>query len=231
MIPAVKPEERIIVALDRTRREEILALVETLGGRVGVFKLGLEAFIANGPSIVRDVTALGGRVFLDLKLHDIPNTVARATAAAGDLGAAMLTLHAGGGSAMIRSAAAIERRPLLLGVTMLTSLGDQDIGEIGFKGDAAANALRLARLAQASGADGCIASPKEIEIIRESCGPSFLIVTPGIRGPNDERGDQQRTMSAADAIRAGANYIVIGRPITEAPDPRAAAERIVETLS
>lgn len=227
----MKPEERIIVALDRTRREEILALVERLSGTVGVFKLGLEAFIANGPSIVRDVTSAGGRVFLDLKLHDIPNTVARATAAAGDLGAAMLTLHAAGGSAMIRSAAAIVQRPLILGVTMLTSLGDQDIDEIGFGGNAASNALRLARLAKSSGADGCISSPREIEIIRAECGHSFLIVTPGIRGPNDERGDQRRTMSAADAIRAGADYIVIGRPITEAADPRAAAERIVETLS
>lgn len=227
----MKPEERIIVALDRTRREEILALVERLSGAVGVFKLGLEAFIANGPSIVRDVTSAGGRVFLDLKLHDIPNTVARATTAAGDLGAAMLTLHAAGGSAMIRAAVAIEQRPLILGVTMLTSLGDQDIDEIGFEGDAASSTLRLARLAKSSAADGCIASPREIEIVREECGASFLIVTPGIRGPNDERGDQRRTMSAADAIRAGADYIVIGRPITEAADPRAAAERLVETLS
>ncbi|HUF18493.1 MAG TPA: orotidine-5'-phosphate decarboxylase [Thermoanaerobaculia bacterium] len=226
----MNPAERIIVALDRSRREEILALVESLLGRVGLFKLGLEAFIANGPSIVRDVSAAGGRVFLDLKLHDIPNTVAKATAAAGELGAAMLTLHAAGGTAMIRAAAAVETRPLLLGVTMLTSLGDHDIEEIGLTGGAAPNAQRLARLAQGSGADGCIASPKEIGIIREACGPGFLIVTPGIRGRDDDRGDQQRTMSAAEAIRAGADYIVVGRPITESPDPRAAAERIVDTL-
>lgn len=230
MIPAVNPAERIIVALDRSRREEILALVESLLGRVGLFKLGLEAFIANGPSIVRDVSAAGGRVFLDLKLHDIPNTVAKATAAAGELGTAMLTLHAAGGTAMIRAAAAVETRPLLLGVTMLTSLGDHDIEEIGLTGGAAQNAQRLARLAQGSGADGCIASPKEVEIIREACGPGFLIVTPGIRGRDDDRGDQQRTMSAAEAIRAGADYIVVGRPITESPDPRAAAGRIVDTL-
>ncbi len=230
MIPAVNPAEHIIVALDRSRREEILALVESLLGRVGLFKLGLEAFIANGPSIVRDVSTAGGRVFLDLKLHDIPNTVAKATAAAGELGAAMLTLHAVGGTAMIRAAAAVETRPLLLGVTMLTSLGDHEIEEIGLTGGAAQNALRLARLAQGSGADGCIASPKEIEIIREACGPGFLIVTPGIRGRDDDRGDQQRTMSAAEAIRAGADYIVVGRPITESPDPRAAAERIIDTL-
>lgn len=230
MIRAVNPRDRIILALDRTGREEILELVTSLRERVGVFKLGLEAFVANGPSIVRDVAQAGGRVFLDLKLHDIPNTVARATAAAGELGATMLTLHAAGGRSMISAAASIEPRPLLLGVTMLTSLGDEDAEEIGFEGGTARNAVRLASLAKASGADGCIASPVEIEIIREACGASFLIVTPGIRGPGDERGDQQRTMGAAQALRAGADYIVIGRPITQAADPRAAADRILETL-
>jgi len=230
IIPPVTPADRIIVALDRSNREEILRLVESLRGRVGLFKIGLQAFIANGPSIVREVASAGSGIFLDLKLHDIPNTVAKATEAAGGLGVSMLTIHAAGGGGMIRAAAAAEPKPILLAVTMLTSLGDEDIEAIGFRGGSSENAVRLARLAQSSGADGAIASPQEIRVIREACGPSFLIVTPGIRGPGDELGDQRRTMSAAEAFRAGADYIVVGRPITDAKDPAAAADRILETL-
>jgi len=226
----VTPADRIIVALDRSNREDILRLVESLRGRVGLFKIGLQAFVANGPSIVREVAADGGRVFLDLKLHDIPNTVAKATEAAGALGVSMLTIHAAGGSNMIRAATAVQTKPTVLAVTMLTSLGDDDIEAIGFSGGSSENAVRLARLAQSSGADGAIASPHEIHVIREACGPSFLIVTPGIRGPGEEFGDQRRTMSAAEAIAAGADYIVVGRPITDAKDPARAADRIVDTL-
>jgi orotidine-5'-phosphate decarboxylase len=226
----VTPADRIIVALDRARREEILHLAERLSGKVGAFKIGLQAFIANGPSIVDDVGRLGGKIFLDLKLHDIPNTVAGATAAVSALGVSMLTIHAAGGEAMIRAAAEVQGRPLLLAVTMLTSLGEDDLPAIGFSGSSSKNAVRLANLAQTAGADGAIASPREISLIRKACGPDFLIVTPGIRGPGDVSGDQRRTLSAAEAIAAGADYIVIGRPITDAADPLVAAERILETL-
>lgn len=218
--------ERIIVALDRTSRGEVLSLADTLHGVVGVYKLGLQAFIANGPSIVRDLVSRGSRVFLDLKLHDIPNTVQHAVEEASALGAAMMTIHAGGGRAMMNAAAKAARgpeRPLILGVTILTSLGQGDLGEIGFNGSPADSAVRLARLAQDSGLDGVVASPLEIASIRAACGSDFVIATPGIRSAHDSKGDQKRTMTANEAIAAGATYIVVGRPITEARDPRAAA--------
>lgn len=229
-MPRVTPAERIIVALDRSHPEEILGLAHSLAGRVGFFKIGLQAFVANGPSIVRDVASAGVRVFLDLKLHDIPNTVAKATSEVRNLGASLLTIHAAGGGPMIRAAAEVDGRPRLLAVTMLTSLGDDDIRAIGLAGNASENAVRLARLSQESGADGVVASPQEIRIIREACGPGFLIVTPGIRGPGDAKGDQRRTMTAAEAIAAGADYLVIGRPITDAGDPVAAVDEILSTL-
>ena len=226
----VTPAERIIVALDRSRPDDILGLAHSLAGRVGFFKIGLQAFVANGPSIVREVAAAGVRIFLDLKLHDIPNTVAKATAEVRELGASLLTIHAAGGGPMIRAAAEVEGRPRILAVTMLTSLGEDDIRAIGLAGSASENAVRLARLSRESGADGVVASPQEIGIIREACGPGFLIVTPGIRGPGDAKGDQRRTMTAAEAIAAGADYLVIGRPITDASDPVAAVDEILATM-
>ncbi|MFA6957848.1 MAG: orotidine-5'-phosphate decarboxylase [Thermoanaerobaculia bacterium] len=221
-------KERLVVALDRSTREEILTLAERLHGSVGMLKIGLQAYVANGPSIVRALVARGEKVFLDLKFHDIPNTASHAVAEAHRLGASIVNVHASGGAAMMRACREAMPRGagLLLGVTILTSLGDDDLAAAGFRDGAEASVLRLARLAQDSGLDGVVASPREIAAIRAACGPDFVILTPGIRGAADASGDQKRTMSAQEAIDAGASYIVVGRPITEAPDPRAAAAGI-----
>ena len=228
------PQERLIVAIDRSERSAIHELVEALEGTAGLFKIGLQAFIANGPSIVTDIRHRGARIFLDLKLHDIPNTVARSVAEAAALNVQMLTLHASGGAAMMNAAATAVGQtgtPLLLGVTVLTSLGERDLAAIGLAGTAESNAVRLASLAKDSGMNGVVASPLEIGAIRRSCGDSFLIVTPGIRAAEDAAGDQSRTMTAAAAVKAGADYIVVGRPITEAASPRDAALRIVDSIA
>jgi len=220
--------DRLIVAADLSARDDIVALIDELQGSAGVFKIGLQAFIANGPSLVRDVVARGARVFLDLKLHDIPNTVHHAVAEAAGLGAAMLTVHVAGGPTMLRAAS--HERMLILGVTILTSLDDAELDAIGFRGSAVENATRLARLSTAAGLGGVVASPHEIAPIREACGPALQIVTPGIRPRGSESGDQKRTMTPADAVRAGADYIVVGRPVTGARNRRDAALRIVEEM-
>lgn len=193
-----------------------------------MFKLGLQAFIANGPSIVRDVVARGERVFLDLKIHDIPNTAQHAVAEAAQLGASMLTVHASGGPAMLHACA--NDSLLVLGVTILTSLDAGELQQIGFAGEPLPNAVRLAQLAQSSGLRGVVASPLEIEAIREACGAELKIVTPGIRPAGSDAGDQRRMMTPRDAIRAGADYLVIGRPITGAQNRRDAAMRIAEEV-
>ncbi|MGH9459489.1 MAG: orotidine-5'-phosphate decarboxylase [Thermoanaerobaculia bacterium] len=227
----MKGSERLIVALDRATREDVIALVDRLHGVAGVFKIGLQAFVANGPDLVREITGRGEKVFLDLKLHDIPHTVARAVEALGPLGVSMVTVHASGGRAMLRAAAdAAQGGPLVLGVTVLTSLGEGDLDEVGLAGGTGASVERLARLAAAAGLGGVVASPREIGMIRAAA-PSLRIVTPGIRAAGDAGGDQARTLSAAEAVAAGADCIVVGRPITDAPDPRAAAEAILATLS
>jgi orotidine-5'-phosphate decarboxylase len=225
----MQAHDRLVVAIDRSAREDILRLADDLRGAAGVLKIGLQAFIANGPGIVRELVGRGEKVFLDLKIHDIPNTAGHAIAEAASLGATMATVHAAGGEAMLRACA--HESLLVLGVTVLTSLGEADLLQIGFGGSPLANAVRLARLAQSSGLRGVVASPLEIESIREACGTDFVILTPGIRPEGSEAGDQRRTMTPAGAIRAGADYIVVGRPITEAPDPRAAAMRIVEEMA
>ncbi|MGZ5443708.1 MAG: orotidine-5'-phosphate decarboxylase [Thermoanaerobaculia bacterium] len=225
----MQPHDRLVVAVDLSARDEILRLVDTLQGSVGVFKIGLQAFIANGPAIVREVVARGERVFLDLKIHDIPNTAKHAVAEAACLGASIATVHAAGGEAMLR--ACTHDTLLVLGVTVLTSLGETDLLQIGFGGSAIDNAVRLARLSQNSGLRGVVASPLEIEPIREACGKDFVILTPGIRPKGSEAGDQQRVMTPGDAVRAGASYIVVGRPITNAADPRSAALRVVEEMT
>jgi len=226
----VQPRERLIVALDRSERDEILSLADSLGEAVGMFKIGLQAFVTNGPSIVREV-ASRGQVFLDLKLHDIPNTASIAAAEGAALGVALLTIHASGGVAMMqacRASAAASTR--LLGVTILTSLQTEDLAQIGLEGDPVRNAVRLAGLASIAGLDGVVASPLEIEAIRDAYGEDLLVVVPGIRGSGEPAGDQRRTMSAADAVSRGASYIVVGRPITAASDPRAAALRLVDEI-
>jgi orotidine-5'-phosphate decarboxylase len=227
--------DQLLVALDVDTAAEARALADRLRGVVGGVKIGSRLFTSEGPSIVEELTARGDRVFLDLKFHDIPNTVAGAVAAATRLGAWMINVHASGGGAMMRaareaaedaSAAHSTPRPLLIAVTALTSLDAAGLAEIGMAGDVDAQVGRLAALAQTAGLDGVVASPREIAAIRRQCGNSFVVVTPGIRGAGDAKGDQSRTMSARDAVGAGATYVVVGRPIIAAGDPRAAAERL-----
>jgi orotidine-5'-phosphate decarboxylase len=222
------PRERLVVAVDLSARDEILPLVDELRGAVGMFKIGLQAFIANGPSIVRDIVASGEEVFLDLKIHDIPNTAKHAVAEAATLGATIATVHAAGGEAMLRECA--DERLLVLAVTILTSLDDAELQRIGFAGSPLTNAVRLAKLAKSCGLRGVVASPLEIEAIRDACGAGFTILTPGIRPGGSDAGDQKRTLTPREAIAAGADYLVVGRPITAARDRRAAAMRIVEEL-
>ncbi|HET7705244.1 MAG TPA: orotidine-5'-phosphate decarboxylase [Thermoanaerobaculia bacterium] len=224
----MQARDRLIVAADLSSSAEILELADDLRGIAGALKIGLQAFVANGPDLVRQVIAAGHRVFLDLKLHDIPNTVQHAVQEAQKLGIAMLTVHAAGGGAMLR--AARSDTTLILAVTVLTSLGDDDLDTIGFSSGASESALRLAKLAAASGIRGVVASPLEIRAIRESCGPDMTIVTPGIRPSGSDAGDQRRTMTPAEALRAGADFIVVGRPITAAADRRDAALRIVDQM-
>jgi orotidine-5'-phosphate decarboxylase len=178
---------------------------------------------------VGDVVARGERVFLDLKIHDIPNTAKHAVAEAANLGASIATVHTAGGESMLR--ACTHDTLLVLGVTILTSLGEADLLQIGFGGSAVGNAVRLARLAQSSGLRGVVASPLEIEPIREACGTDFVILTPGIRPKGSDAGDQQRVMTPGEAVRAGADYIVVGRPITGAADPRSAAQKVVDEMT
>lgn len=233
----MNPMNPILVALDVDRAETALALADRLRGAVGGVKIGLQLFTAAGPEIVRQFVERGDRVFLDLKFHDIPNTVAGAVAAAAGLGVWMVNVHASGGRAMLEAAqkaadegaARTGRRPLVIGVTVLTSLASDALGDIGVLGSPAEQVVRLACLCQAAGLDGVVASPQEIAAIRTACGPDFVIVTPGIRGGAAASGpdDQARTAAPAGALQAGSSFLVIGRPITAAPDPRAAAEAIL----
>jgi orotidine-5'-phosphate decarboxylase len=227
---------RILVALDVDSRAKALALADTLRGTVAGYKIGKQLFTAEGPDVVRALTARGDRVFLDLKFHDIPNTVAGAVRSAMLTGAWMVNVHASGGSAMMRAAAQAAHdtatrtgaaRPLVIGVTVLTSMDEAALAEVGTTRPLLEQVVHLARLAQAAGLDGVVASPQEIAAIRAACGPDFQIVTPGIR-PAGQAGtdDQARTLTPRDAVAAGATYLVIGRPITAAADPRAAAEAI-----
>jgi orotidine-5'-phosphate decarboxylase len=227
--------EQLLVALDVDSVAEARRLADSLRGAVGGFKIGSRLFTSEGPTFVEELASRGDRVFLDLKFHDIPNTVAGAVTAATRLGVWMVNVHASGGSAMMRAArvAASEEAargsrppPLVIAVTMLTSLDQAAVTETGVNASIAEQVERLAALAETAGLDGVVASPQEIAIIRRSCGANFKIVTPGIRGAADAKGDQSRTLSAAEALAAGASYLVVGRPIIAAADPRAAAERI-----
>jgi len=227
--------DQLLVALDVDTEAEARALADRLRGIAGGFKIGSRLFTSEGPGIVEELAGRGDRVFLDLKFHDIPNTVAGAVAAATRLGVWMLNVHASGGAAMMRAArvAANEEAarasrpsPLVIAVTMLTSLDEQALTEIGMTDGMATQVGRLAALTESAGLDGVVASPHEIDIIRRRCGRQFAIVTPGIRSARDVKGDQRRTMTAPEALAAGATYLVVGRPIIAAKDPRAAAERI-----
>lgn len=227
----MQARDRLVVALDLSSRDEILSVVDELHGVAGIFKIGLQAFVTNGPAIVREVIGRGERVFLDLKIHDIPNTASHAVAAAAGLGASIITVHAAGGEAMLRAAAASAGDALVLGVTVLTSLDEAELRRIGFAGTPVSNAVSLARLARESGLRGVVASPWEIAAIREECGPDFVILAPGIRAEGSDAGDQRRTMTARQAIDAGADYIVVGRPITAAANRRDAAVKIVSEMT
>ncbi len=227
------PRDRLIVALDVADAASARAMVDRLAGHVGMFKIGSQIFTAAGPDFVREVIARGEKVFLDLKFHDIPNTVAGAVSSAGQLGVSLVDVHALGGKEMLE--AAVGALPAmgirLLAITILTSHDEKTLGSIGVSGSVADSVRRLATLAKDAGADGVVASPQEVALVREACGKDFLVVTPGIRPAGAARGDQSRTATPAAAVAAGADYIVVGRPILEAHDPAAAADAIVRELT
>jgi orotidine-5'-phosphate decarboxylase len=229
---------RILVALDVPGATEALMLADRLHGAVGGFKIGKQLFTAAGPDLVRTLVRRGDRVFLDLKYHDIPNTVAGAVRAAADLGVWMLNVHASGGAKMLEAArqavdGPADRRPLVIAVTVLTSLDDAGLRATGVDRTPLDQAVHLAKMTKAAGLDGVVASPQETPAIREACGAGFVIVTPGIRGGSAAASadDQQRTLTPAAAVRAGSSYLVIGRPITAAADPRAAAVSIAAEVA
>jgi len=221
---------RIIVALDFPTAETALALVDRLDPGQCRLKVGKELFTSAGPDLVRELVARGFKVFLDLKFHDIPNTVARACAAAAELGVWMMNVHAQGGRRMMQAAreslASVEPRPRLIAVTLLTSLDATDLGEIGYTGTTEEVAARLAGLAQQAGLDGVVCSAQEASAFRRSFGSEFVLVTPGIRPADADGDDQRRVMTPTAAIQAGADFLVIGRPITAAADPVAALAAI-----
>ncbi len=228
--------QKLIVALDVNSREAALSLVAALRPRVARFKIGTELFTSCGPSLVREIQKDGGQIFLDLKFHDIPNTVARASVEAARLGVAMFTLHLSGGLMMARRAAdeveahcQVHRipKPQIFGVTVLTSLGQDDLAQVGVGRPVEEQVLALAEIGRSAGLDGVVASPLEVRAVRRACGPEFLIVTPGIRLSASEADDQERTLTPREAIEAGADYLVVGRPIIKAHDPLEAAETIL----
>lgn len=226
--------DKLIVALDVANEEKARALVRELGETVGFYKVGKELFTAVGPSIVHDLIASGKKVFLDLKFHDIPNTVAAAVRTAASLGVSLLTVHASGGSRMVRAAAEAAAqsasKPTVLAVTVLTSLAATDLEEIGISGSVEAQVLRLAGLAVNAGCGGIVASAQEAVRLRQALGTGFTLVTPGIRPAGGIDADQARVVTPGDAILAGANYLVVGRPITAADYPTEAAEAIIQQI-
>jgi orotidine-5'-phosphate decarboxylase len=230
---------RIAVALDFADREDVLSAAKLLRPEVGTFKLGLEAFTSHGPDLVRELVSLGAPVFLDLKLHDIPNTAAGAAAAAARTGASILNVHAAGGRDMMRAAADRAHEaaavaglpsPRVIAVTILTSLDADALREVGFSAAPREAALRLAVLARESGLDGVVCSPEEVAPIRAACGAGFLLVVPGVRPAGTAAGDQKRFSTPGAAVQAGADLLVVGRPILAAPDPVAAARSIAAEI-
>jgi orotidine-5'-phosphate decarboxylase len=231
--------DRLIVALDVDTLEQAQNIVRLLAKDVGMFKIGKQLFTHAGPQAVRLIQELGGEIFLDLKFHDIPNTVAKAAIEATRLGVKMFNVHASGSLEMMRltvkEVARVcrqekRRRPIMLAVTVLTSLNQDDLKRVGVTNKVAAQVVRLAALTQEAGMDGVVASPQEVTDIRAACGRRFIIVTPGIRPAEAQRNDQQRVMTPQDAVHAGVDYIVVGRPIIEAKDPVAAARAIVADM-
>lgn len=236
-----KASDKLIFALDAKSYEDALSWVEMLSGYIGMFKVGKELFTAVGPKIIESIKQRGQRVFLDLKFHDIPNTVARAAAAAVKLNVDMFNIHAVGGSKMIRETVSAvgacadklgKARPVILAVTVLTSLDSADLAEIGYEKSASELVLHLAKLAQASGVTGVVASPQDISMLRQNLGNEFIIVSPGIRSSGEtKKDDQKRTLSAYDAVKSGADYIVVGRPISAAREPLEACRQIASEIA
>jgi orotidine-5'-phosphate decarboxylase len=231
--------ERLITALDIDSLDQAQELVRLLAREVGMFKIGKQLFTHAGPQAVRLIQELGGEIFLDLKFHDIPNTVAKAAIEATRMGVKMFNVHASGSLEMMRlTVKEVERvcrqekrrKPIMLAVTVLTSLNQDDLKRVGVDGKVADQVVRLALLTKEAGMDGVVASPQEVGDIREACGRHFVIVSPGIRPTDSKRNDQQRVMTPGQAVRAGVDYIVVGRPILEARDPSAAARNIVAEM-
>ncbi len=235
-----QPKDRIIFALDVEHFHEAQHWVTLLKDHVGIFKVGKQLFTHAGPKVVDMIRQKGQKAFLDLKFHDIPNTVAKAGAEATKLNVTMFNLHALGGFEMMKKTVEASRatakslstpKPIILAVTILTSMDEDTLKEVGVQGPLLEEVGRLASLSMKAGVDGVVASPQEIGIIRERCGERFLIVTPGIRLPSDKKDDQKRTLSPKEAMMAGADYLVIGRPIKEAKDPLEAVQEIIEDIS
>ncbi len=233
-LTSLPARERLIVALDVSSAEEARELVTAVGDSAATFKIGKQLFTAEGPALVRDLIDSGRKVFLDLKFHDIPNTVAGAVSEAAKLKVSMLTVHASGGTKMLKAAAEAasqsDSKPLVLGVTVLTSLNEADLQEQGITDGIQAHVLRLAGLALQAGCGGIVASAQEAAHLRQTLGTGFAIVTPGVRPAGGEVGDQARVVTPREAMAAGASHIVVGRPITAASDPAAAAASIVSEL-
>jgi orotidine-5'-phosphate decarboxylase len=227
----MEPRQRLIVALDVSTAAAARKILAAVGDSALAYKVGMQLYTAEGPSIVRELVGAGRRVFLDLKYHDIPNTVGAAVCEAAQLGVSMLTVHASGGGKMLRAAVdaahAIKADVLVLGVTVLTSLDDVDLGKIGLRGGVLDQVLRLAALALSNGCKGVVASALEAAALRKEFGRDFVIVTPGVRPAGSGPNDQARIVTPAEAIAAGASYIVVGRPITEAADPASEARAIL----
>lgn len=230
-------KDRLIVALDVPGATQARQIVQAIGEAATTYKIGKQLFTAEGPQVVRDLVASGRKVFLDLKYHDIPNTVAGAVRSAAELGVSMLTVHASGGSKMLRAAveaasqSSTKAKPMVLAVTVLTSLSDSDLQELGIAGDVLSQVLRLGVLARAAGCGGLVASAQEARDLRKALGEGFAIVTPGVRPAGASAGDQARVVTPKDAIAAGATYLVVGRPILEAPDPAKAARQIADEIA
>jgi orotidine-5'-phosphate decarboxylase len=230
----ISTRERLIVALDVSSSADALKIVSSLGDSVQTYKVGMQLYTAEGPKIVRDLISAGKTVFLDLKYHDIPNTVAAAVCEAAHLGVSMMTVHASGGTKMLRAAAEGARNsnspPKILAVTVLTSMDEDDLHEIGVSGQPVDQVFKLASIALAAGCDGIVSSAREVRNLRTSFGQSFLAITPGVRPAGAAHGDQARVVTPAEAIAAGATHIVVGRPITAAPNPAATVARVLEEI-
>jgi orotidine-5'-phosphate decarboxylase len=228
-------KEKILLVLDVSSREDAMKLVRPLHEHVGMFKVGMQLFTAAGPSLVREIVDLGGKVFLDLKFHDIPNTVSHGVLEAAKLGVSLMTIHAAGGRVMMETVVKElqdkfgNRKPMVVAVTVLTSLNNAGLAEIGVARPMADQVVAMATLARECGIAGVVCSPQEIQPVRRATGPDFKIVTPGIRMPGQAANDQQRMATPREALAAGADYIVVGRAVTAAPDPRSALDALVNS--